>query len=53
MPDIVSYYTEGDIIGCDDKDNRLGQMPDIWFVALTDVELISVPREQFNHMWKL
>lgn len=24
MPDIVSYYTEGDIIGCDDKDNKLG-----------------------------
>lgn len=23
IPDIIAYYTEGDIIGCDDKDNHI------------------------------
>ena len=44
QPDIVAYYSEGDIIGCDDKDNHTSENPDIWFVTLINVEIIEIPK---------
>lgn len=46
-PDIVAYYSEGDIIGCDDKDNKLSFRPEIWFVCLTKVEFLEMNENEF------
>jgi len=32
-PDIVSYYTEGDIIGCDHLENNLSNKANVWLIT--------------------
>lgn len=44
MPDIIAYYTEGDIIGFAEKDNFISTNPDLWFVSLSPVEYIKMSR---------
>ncbi|KAL4467256.1 hypothetical protein ABPG72_010063 [Tetrahymena utriculariae] len=52
-PDIVAYYSEGDIIGCDDKDNKISFHPDIWFLSLTRVEYVAINEIDFIDLWNL
>ena len=52
IPNIVSFYQEGDIIGCEEKDNNLSCKVNIWFVCNSDVEYICLGKSKFNEMWK-
>ncbi|KAL4431885.1 hypothetical protein ABPG74_012697 [Tetrahymena malaccensis] len=51
-PDIISYFSEGDIIGFEEKDNGLCTIPDIWFASQTEVETLSFPKSTFVDLWK-
>lgn len=52
-PDIVAYYSEGDIIGCEDKDNKISFNPDIWFLSLTRVEYVAMNESDFIDLWNM
>lgn len=53
VPDIIAYYNQGDVIGCDDKDNKTSARPDIWFATQTPVEYVSIHRDKFKDMWRI
>ena len=50
---MIAYYTEGDIIGASEKNNYINEYPDIWFISISQVEFIVIPRQSFNEIWKL
>lgn len=52
-PEIVAFYSEGDIIGCDEKDNRISFHVDIWFLALTRLEYLVFNEGDFNELWNM
>jgi hypothetical protein len=35
LPEIIAYYTEGDVIGCNEKDDYISLYPGIWYVTMT------------------
>ncbi|KAL4495636.1 hypothetical protein ABPG72_014105 [Tetrahymena utriculariae] len=51
-PDIVSYYTEGDIIGCDQLENDLCKKPNVWLISQTPIEYIKMNKNMFFDLWK-
>lgn len=53
QPDIIAYYNQGDIIGCQDKDNKTSMRPDIWFATQTQVEYVTIQRDKFKDVWKM
>ena len=51
---MIAYYTEGgDIIGASEKNNYINEYPDIWFISISQVEFLVIPRQSFNEIWKL
>lgn len=52
-PEIVAYYSEGDIIGCNDKDNKISFNPEIWFLSITRVEYVTINENDFNELWNI
>jgi hypothetical protein len=44
-PDLVSVMGRGGIIGAGKLDNHISEKPNSWFTAMSNVELITIPRD--------
>lgn len=48
MPEIIAYYSEGDILKLEDKDRYNLQLLDIWYITSTDLEVFEISKDKFN-----
>ncbi|KRX01934.1 Cyclic nucleotide-binding protein [Pseudocohnilembus persalinus] len=50
MPEIIAYYSEGDILKLEDKDKFNLQLLDIWYITSTDLEVFEISKDKFNRL---
>jgi hypothetical protein len=51
-PDTVSVVGQGGVLGAGYLDQNLTARPNFWFLAKTDLEIMRVPRDQFQLFWQ-
>lgn len=49
---MISVLSRGGIIGAGSLENNISLKPNNWFMALSKVQLITVPKQQFTQFWR-